>query len=52
MKYFFTLIAAVLVASPIFAAKMPMPSDMPKSYEAECASCHMAYPPGLLGEKS
>jgi nitrate/TMAO reductase-like tetraheme cytochrome c subunit len=31
---------------------MPMPSDMPKSYEAECASCHMAYPPGLLSEKS
>ena len=52
MKNFFALIAAVLVASPVFAAKMPMPSDMPKSYEAECASCHMAYPPGLLGEKS
>ena len=52
MKNFSTLIAAVLVVVPAFAAKMPMPSDMPKSYEAECASCHMAYPPGLLGEKS
>ncbi|MBU3579535.1 diheme cytochrome c [Polynucleobacter sp. 73C-SIWE] len=29
-----------------------MPSDMPKSYEAECASCHMLYPPGLLGEQT
>ncbi len=52
MKNFFTLIAAVLVVTPAFAAKMPIPSDMPKSYEAECASCHMAYPPGLLGDKS
>ena len=25
-----------------------MPSDVPKSYGAECASCHTAYPPGLL----
>jgi len=52
MKNFSTLIAAALVVVPAFAANMPMPSDMPKSYEAECASCHMAYPPGLLGEKS
>ena len=37
---------------PISAAKMGMPSDIPKSYEAECASCHMAYPPGLLGQKN
>jgi nitrate/TMAO reductase-like tetraheme cytochrome c subunit len=35
-----------------FAAKMPMPADAPASYEAECASCHMAYPPGLLSEQS
>ena len=42
----------ILAASPVFAAKMPMPSDMPKSYEAECASCHMAYPPGLLSGQS
>lgn len=37
---------------PVSAAKMTMPSDAPKSYEAECASCHMAYPPGLLGQKN
>jgi nitrate/TMAO reductase-like tetraheme cytochrome c subunit len=39
-------------ASSSFAAKMPIPADAPASYEAECASCHMAYPPGLLGEQS
>ncbi len=38
--------------SSVFAAKMPMPADAPASYEAECASCHMGYPPGLLSEKS
>lgn len=31
---------------------MTMPTDAPASYEAECASCHMAYPPALLSEQS
>jgi nitrate/TMAO reductase-like tetraheme cytochrome c subunit len=52
MKHFFTLTMTLFLVSPVFAAKMPMPSDMPKSYDAECASCHMAYPPGLLSEQS
>lgn len=52
MKKLFIFLLTVLMASSVMAAKMPMPSDMPKSYEAECASCHMAYPPGLLSEKS
>lgn len=43
---------ALLMTGSVLAAKMPMPSDMPKSYDAECASCHMAYPPGLLSDKS
>ena len=51
MKHFFTLTMTLFLVSPVFAAKMPMPSDMPKSYDAECASCHMAYPPGLLSEQ-
>lgn len=42
----------VLCVSIAQAAKMPMPADAPSSYEAECASCHMAYPPGLLSQKS
>ena len=52
MRNLFTLFVTLMLLSPAFAAKMPMPSDMPKSYDAECASCHMAYPPGLLSEKS
>jgi nitrate/TMAO reductase-like tetraheme cytochrome c subunit len=49
-----TLIAAALLlaSSATFAAKMAMPPDAPASYEAECASCHMAYPPALLNEQS
>ena len=42
----------LLASSASFAAKMAIPSDAPASYEAECASCHMAYPPGLLSEQS
>jgi len=42
----------LLLSSPTFAAKMAMPSDAPASYEAECASCHMAYPPALLSQQS
>jgi len=52
MKKLFIFLSTILAVSSVMAAKMPMPSDMPKSYEAECASCHMAYPPGLLSEKS
>ncbi|WP_245640609.1 diheme cytochrome c [Polynucleobacter sinensis] len=51
-KYNFVLLTCLLSISGAFAAKMPMPADAPASYEAECASCHMAYPPGLLSEKS
>ena len=51
MKKYLPILMALL-AIPASAAKMGMPSDAPKSYEAECASCHMAYPPGLLGQKS
>ena len=52
MKTYFFLPLLVLLAMPVSAAKMAMPSDAPKSYEAECASCHMAYSPGSLGQKN
>jgi len=52
MKHKFLLILLALFVTPVFAAKMTMPSDAPKSYEAECGSCHLAYPPGLLGQKN
>lgn len=46
------IFSLLLSMSSAFAAKMPMPADAPASYETECASCHMAYPPGLLSEQS
>ena len=52
MKTYLVLPLLALLAMPVFASKMGMPTDAPKSYEAECASCHMAYPPGLLGQKN
>lgn len=50
-KYLFTYLS-LLLAMPVSAAKLAMPTDAPKSYDAECASCHMAYPPSLLGQKN
>lgn len=29
-----------------------LPADMPPAYVAECASCHTAYPPGMLPARS
>ena len=52
MKMYFLMPFFALLVMPVSAAKMTMPPDAPKSYEAECASCHMAYPPGLLGQKN
>ena len=51
-KTIFIAASLLLASSPAFAAKMTMPADAPASYEAECASCHMAYPPALLSEQS
>ena len=52
MKTYLLLPLLALLAMPVSAARMSMPSDAPKSYEAECASCHMAYPPALMGQKN
>ena len=52
MKNYLLLPLLALLAMSASAAKMTMPVDAPKSYEAECASCHIAYPPGLLGQKN
>jgi hypothetical protein len=51
-KTIFISASLLLISSPTFAGKMAMPTDMPASYEAECASCHMAYPPALLSQQS
>ena len=52
MKNYLLLSLALMLTMPALADKAPMPSDAPKSYEAECAGCHMAYPPGLLSQKN
>ena len=52
MKKLITFLLIGLISKLALATKMPMPFDMPKSYDDECASCHMAYPPGLLSEQS
>jgi cytochrome c553 len=52
MKKYLLLPLAFVMSMPVFAAKMTMPSDVPTAYESECASCHMAYPPSLLGQKN
>ncbi len=51
-KTILIFVSLLLASSSAFAAKMAMPADAPASYEAECASCHMTYPPGLLSEQS
>ena len=52
MKTYYFLPLLALLAMPVYGAKMTMPINAPNSYEAECASCHMAYPPGLLGQQN
>ncbi|UCV13922.1 diheme cytochrome c [Quatrionicoccus australiensis] len=43
------LITLVAVALPAFADRLPLPADTPASFRTECGSCHLAYPPALLG---
>jgi len=43
-----TLLLLLGVALPAFSESIPLPTNTPKSYQGECASCHMAYPPALL----
>lgn len=46
-----TLLPAVLfaIALPALADRMPLPADTPASFTNECSSCHLAFPPALLG---
>ncbi len=36
------------VSGSAMADRMPLPSDTPASFSAECGSCHLAFPPQLL----
>lgn len=40
--------ATTLFATSAFADRMPLPTNTPASYQAECGSCHLAFPPALL----
>ena len=39
----------LLLTLPAQADRLPLPADTPPAYRAECGSCHLAYPPALLG---
>jgi hypothetical protein len=38
-----------LVSSAAYADRLQLPADSPPAYQAECGSCHLAFPPQLLG---
>ena len=52
MKNFLSILLTTLLSLPVVAAKAPVLTAKPASYDAECASCHMAFPPNLLGQKN
>lgn len=41
-----------LLMPSAFADGVAMPRTVPKNYRQECASCHVAYPPGMLPARS
>lgn len=42
------LLAAALLPFSAQADRLPVPADAPPALKAECGSCHLAFPPGLL----
>jgi cytochrome c553 len=44
------VLVAAAIAAPLAARadRMPIPADAPPSFQAECGSCHLAFPPALL----
>jgi len=48
MKALF-LLALLGLSLPALADRLPLPAATPASYKTECGSCHLAYPPALLG---
>lgn len=45
-KLFLTMLALLPLAA--HADKLSLPADAPPAFQAECASCHLAFPPQLL----
>ena len=52
MKNYLLLSLALMLTMPALADKAPMPSDAPKSYEAECMACHKDAASGGFNEKN
>lgn len=48
MKALLIAAATALLSAPALADRMPIPADAPPAFRAECGSCHLAFPPGLL----
>jgi hypothetical protein len=50
------LLAALLALAAVLPARADggrtMPSNIPTAYTQECASCHLAFPPGMLPAQS
>jgi mono/diheme cytochrome c family protein len=46
------LLGAAALTPALADSGRQMPRDVPAAYRAECASCHTAYPPGLLPARS
>lgn len=40
--------ALLMASATAYADKLRLPADAPPSFQAECASCHLAFPPQLL----
>jgi hypothetical protein len=43
------LLTLLGLSLPALADRLPLPASTPASYKSECGSCHLAYPPALLG---
>jgi mono/diheme cytochrome c family protein len=52
LSQFVAGLCVALASAQAMADRAGMPGSMPKSYVAECASCHTPYAPGLLPAKS
>jgi len=51
MKKSLLLLALTGFTSTVLADKLQLPVDAPPAYRAECAGCHLAFPPQLLAAR-
>lgn len=52
MRNIFQLLLLMTVSSAVLADGNVMPMKVPAKVQAECASCHMVYPPAFLPKES